>query len=196
MLYDCFTFYNELDVLEIRLNYLNDLVDKFVIVEMDKTFSGIEKPFVFEENKNRYKKFLNKITYIKVKCNANETNLSDYEKCWYRENYQRDCIMQGLNNAKDDDIIIISDADEIPSKIAIQCYSSGITALGQMMMYYYLNNLNIIDPMWTRGSKICHFSDLINPQVEIPLQFGMKYTKKGLPTYIRFCNKNLVTSGG
>lgn len=57
MVYDCFPFFNELDVLEIRLNVLDEVVDKFVIVEMSKTHTGRDKPFYFEQNKERFKKF-------------------------------------------------------------------------------------------------------------------------------------------
>ena len=60
MIIDCFPFFNELDVLDIRLNILNEVVDKFVLVEASKTQSKIDKPFYFEQNKNRYSKFLDK----------------------------------------------------------------------------------------------------------------------------------------
>ena len=66
MIIDCFPFFNELDVLDIRLNILNEVVDKFVLVEASKTQSKIDKPFYFEQNKNRYSKFLDKIVHIKI----------------------------------------------------------------------------------------------------------------------------------
>jgi len=66
MIYECIIFFNELDLLEIRLNELKDVVDKFVIVEASFTFSSKPKPFYFEENKDRYSKFLDKIIYVKV----------------------------------------------------------------------------------------------------------------------------------
>lgn len=53
MIYDCFTFFNELNLLEIRLNILNDVVDKFVLVEATKTFSGKDKPLYYEQNKKK-----------------------------------------------------------------------------------------------------------------------------------------------
>ena len=57
MIYDCFTFFNEFDLLEIRLNELDSVVDKFVLVEATKTFSGLDKPLYFNENKNKFNKF-------------------------------------------------------------------------------------------------------------------------------------------
>ena len=192
MLYDCFTFFNELDLLEIRLNYLNEYVDKFVLVEMGKTHSGQDKPFYFEENKSRYKKFLPKIIHIKV-TDYPENSIND---SWHLENYQRDCIMRGLDNAAPDDVIIISDLDEIPSCEAITSYTNGIMVLEQKMMYYYLNNLNITDSIWRKGTKICHFSDLLNPNLNVFNQFGCNHTKKGLPTYIRFCSGPSFPNGG
>ena len=65
-IYDCFIFFNELDLLEIRLSELYNYVDYFVIVEANKTFKGKSKPFYFEENKQKYKKYLDKIIHVKV----------------------------------------------------------------------------------------------------------------------------------
>ena len=66
MIYDCFTFFNELDILEIRLNELNQVVDKFVLVEANRTFTNQKKPLYFQENKTRYQQFLPKIINIIV----------------------------------------------------------------------------------------------------------------------------------
>ena len=137
-IYDCFTFFNELDLLELRLMELYDVVDKFVIVEANKTFSGKPKNFVFEENKLRYKKYLKKIIYIKVKNFPPQKypklyNLLVHSKIkkikgisynlgigpWTLEYFQRNAIMRGLKNLKDKDIVLISDLDEIPSKEGI-----------------------------------------------------------------------------
>lgn len=66
MVYDCFTFFNELDLLEIRLNTLDSVVDRFVLVEANKTFSNMEKPLYFKENEGRFEKFKDKIIHIVV----------------------------------------------------------------------------------------------------------------------------------
>ncbi|MGN1154117.1 MAG: hypothetical protein ACI4S3_08815 [Candidatus Gastranaerophilaceae bacterium] len=96
MIYDCFTFFNELDLLEIRLNILNDVVDKFVLVEATKTFTGQDKPLYYNDNKEKFSAFNAKIIHVVV---------DDYpsiglETAWGYENWQRNCISRGLNNAK------------------------------------------------------------------------------------------------
>jgi len=111
-IYDCFTFYNELDLLEIRLNELDSVVDYFVIVEATKTQTGIDKPLYFDINKDRYTKFKHKIIHIIVRDMPDITKNS----AWVLENHQRNQIIKGLNNCNLDDIIIISDLDEIPNK--------------------------------------------------------------------------------
>jgi beta-1,4-mannosyl-glycoprotein beta-1,4-N-acetylglucosaminyltransferase len=134
-IYDCFPFFNELDLLEIRLNELNDVVDKFVIVEANLTHSGQIKPLYFDENKMRFTKFADKIIHIVV------DDFPDTTDPWVRERFQRDAILRGLVNCKDSDVIIISDADEIPRKEAIFAYnpSIGIASLEQFVYYYYLD---------------------------------------------------------
>lgn len=104
-LYDCFMFFNELDILEIKLNELH--VDYFVIVEATVTHTGTPKPLYFEENKQRYSKFLDKIIYVVV------SNLLDFDDPWQRDYYQRDQILRGLTQCHDDDIIIVEDCDKI-----------------------------------------------------------------------------------
>lgn len=107
--YDCFPFYNELDRLEIRLHELDDVVDYFVIVEGNRTHQGKQKPLYFEENKHRFSKFLHKIIH-------RVADLSDMKlDCWDREGRQRDHIMKVLKSVgcRRNDIVIISDADEI-----------------------------------------------------------------------------------
>ena len=196
MLYDCFTFFDELDLLEIRLNYLNEVVDKFVLVEMGQTFSGNDKPFYYEENKKRYEKFADKIVHIKVEDYPDMENLSDYEKCWCREDYQRDCILRGLNDAEDDDTVMISDVDEIPSIGAIKVFRGGIFSMQQRFMYYYLNCQNAVNKYWYKGTKICDMEVLSYPGFDIEDNLGAKFTRKGYPTYVRFYNGPYITNGG
>ncbi|MBR6127203.1 hypothetical protein IKQ21_05910 [bacterium] len=196
MIYDCFTFFNELDLLEIRLNYLNEIVDKFVLVEMNKTHSNIFKPLYFEENKQRFKKFLKKIIHIKITEYPKDYDYKHEHSSWFLENYQRDSIMQGLKDAKDNDIVIISDVDEIPSIKAIKEYKRGIGFCRQKMMYYFLNNQNTEEPYWTNGTRIGHLSDLKNPNYKIYPELGCYYTRKGLPTYFRFCFGHMIEDGG
>ncbi len=110
-LYDCFTFFNEFELLELRLKLLNPIVDYFVIVEANKTQRGVKKKFNFEERKNEFSVYAEKIIYIKV------MDLPEYtgEMDWAIENFQRNCITRGLKNCKPNDLVIVSDLDEIPN---------------------------------------------------------------------------------
>lgn len=119
MIIDCFTFFNELDLLEIRLNELYPVVDKFVLVEAELTQSLKNKPLYFNLHKNRYEKFSDKIVHIIMQENECPTNI---DNIWSMENAQRNKIKEGVHkcNANIDDIILISDLDEIPKANLIE----------------------------------------------------------------------------
>ena len=108
-LIDCFTFYNELDMLELRLTELYDVVDKFILVESDLTHKGENKRLFFEENKWRYEKWIDKIIHVKIQ-------FPKHLDVWGREKYQRNSFMPSLYSLglSNDDIVVISDLDEIP----------------------------------------------------------------------------------
>jgi beta-1,4-mannosyl-glycoprotein beta-1,4-N-acetylglucosaminyltransferase len=106
--YDCFTFFNELDLLEIRLNELNDVVDYFVLVEGQRTWQNANKSCIFNENKNKFKKFIDKIIKIEVPINKFTNN------SWENEKISFNHISDGLTLASQDDVIILSPIDEIP----------------------------------------------------------------------------------
>lgn len=110
-IFDCFTFYNEIELLKIRLEILNPYVDKFVIVELNKTHRGIDKDLNFKKHINEFLKYMDKIIYIVP------DKVPDYkgEGDWTIENFQRNSIMLGLKECQPDDIIMISDLDEIPN---------------------------------------------------------------------------------
>ena len=110
-IYDCFTFFNEIDLLKLRLEMLDHVVDKFVIVETNKTFHGIDKPYNFINHKNEFYKYLNKIIYI----NPDDIPIYKGDGDWDIEYYSRNSIMKGLTKCEPDDIIIVSDIDEIPN---------------------------------------------------------------------------------
>ena len=113
-IYDCFTFYNEFDLLELRLQELYDHVDYFVLVEANRTFQNKEKPFYFVENRNRFEKWLPKIIHVAVADMPADTDT------WGRERYQRDKILNGVSHANGHDIIMIGDVDEIPRVETVQ----------------------------------------------------------------------------
>jgi beta-1,4-mannosyl-glycoprotein beta-1,4-N-acetylglucosaminyltransferase len=185
MVYDCFPFFNELDVLELRLNILNGVVDRFVIVESDRTFSNKLKPFNFENNKRRFEAFLDKIIYIR---------LSEYPEItsdWVIENYQRNMIMKGLQNCAPDDTVIISDLDEIPNPEAIKKFKSdGIYTFEQSLYTCYLNNKLITGGKWF-GSNILRYKDFFSENIDRhPYAYSdtfLKELNEGVtPTKIRF----------
>lgn len=144
---DCFTFYNELDMLKFRLEYLYDTVDYFVLVEATLTHAGHPKPLYFEHNKSMFSKYLDKIVHVIVTdlpknpvlrlIKLNTTRLN-----WSREMKQRMHIHEGIERLKleDNDRLIISDLDEIPNKDVLRgSYEFGAYALSQDLYYYTLN---------------------------------------------------------
>lgn len=156
MIYDCFTFFNEFDLLEIRLNELNYVVDKFVLVEATKTFSGLDKPLYFQNNKQKFNKFLDKIIHIVV------DKYPSISGDWVIENYQRNEISKGLINCKEDDVILISDCDEIPNpKIILDNKDKPGLKIFEQAMYYYYFNLKA-SSKWLSGTRMIFYKDLKN----------------------------------
>jgi hypothetical protein len=113
-IYDCFTFNNEFELLELRLRELYDHVDYFVLVEADRTFQNNFKPLYYADNNQRFDPWKDKIIYVPV------TDMPADTDPWGRERHQRDAILRGLSNAELDDIIMIGDADEIPRPTTVQ----------------------------------------------------------------------------
>ncbi len=155
-IYDCFIFSNELDLLEIRLNTLKDVVDYFVIVESTETFSGKDKELYFLNNKERFTAFMDRIIHVVVDDMPKDAHR------WERELYQRNAIMRGLTNCSPDDIIIISDVDEIPAPDKIlHSFTGDPIALKQRLYYYFLN---CEAQKQANGPVMLRFKDLLSPQ--------------------------------
>lgn len=138
MLIDCFTFYNELDLLDFRLEILDDIVDYFILVEATKTHAGKDKSLFYADNRGRYLSYLNKIIHIVVD-DLNDSNP------WENENHQRNSIDKGIKllDLKNEDIIIISDVDEIPDPETIKTFKNNniiktLMSLHQDLYYYNL----------------------------------------------------------
>lgn len=106
--YDCFTFYHEIELLKLRFKFLDPYVDKFVIVELRKTHRGIDKSCIFQEHRKEFHPYEKKIIYICPEYIPEYKGDGD----WTIENYQRNCIMKGLAECMPDDIIMVSDLDE------------------------------------------------------------------------------------
>lgn len=131
MIYDCFTFFNELDLLEIRLNVLDPYVDYFVICESHLTFSGKEKPLYFLENKERFSKWKDKIIHI-------EAGRYSAKDSFDQAHFQKELLKHTVGEfAKDDDIVYFGDLDEIwkPQEVDDRVYK-----LKQLNYSYFLNN--------------------------------------------------------
>jgi beta-1,4-mannosyl-glycoprotein beta-1,4-N-acetylglucosaminyltransferase len=152
-------FFNELDLLEIRLNILAEVVNKFVLVEADRTFTNKEKPFYFEENKERYRQFFDKITHIKI------SEYPETKDAWDMEQYQRNQIVRGIARCSLDDIILISDLDEIPNPEIIEDYKetgSGVCKLKQFHFDYFLNYQRCGENKYWYPAKIARYTDVIS----------------------------------
>lgn len=164
MIVDCFMFYNEMDILNYRLNLLNSIVDYFVLVESNQTHAGNPKELLYKNNKHMFEKFNHKIIHVVVDLPFVFPNINyNKEEQWINERHQRSCVDIGLSQimASDNDIIVISDVDEIPDPITlldlksgrIKLPSSGASLL-QQMYYYNLNTLH--SDIWCRSNVILY----------------------------------------
>ena len=163
---DAFYFYNELDLLEIRLNILDPYVDLFILSEARYTFSGLEKPLYFQENKERYSKFLHKIVYNEVEEGDEQLwakavlspNVGRGEHWWVREFYQKESIEKPIKKLHPSDIIFLSDLDEIwnPQVLNGLHLLEKYPALRpiQKAYHYYLNNASNQDIGGWTGTRV------------------------------------------
>jgi beta-1,4-mannosyl-glycoprotein beta-1,4-N-acetylglucosaminyltransferase len=173
-IFDCFMYFDEDVVLDVRLNFLDKFVDKFIIIESEYNHKGEKRVPLFDINK--FIKFKNKIEYIltdeipkKIETiNKDDSKDEIYRKsiynAWKRENLQRNQITKGIINANKDDWIIISDLDEIPDlrKIELKIVKNKFVFFKQDMMYYKFN-LKLENFTWV-GSKACKMKNLKTPQ--------------------------------
>jgi len=169
-IYDCFPFYNELDLLELRLTELYDKVNHFVIVEADTTYTSRPKPFYFEENKQRYSQFLDKIIHIKV------TDMPRNPDAWVNDVFQRNQIARGIVDADPDDLILISDCDEIIRPEALDYMKTSDQSLFalRMTLHNFKFNYMKLNPdrysPWGMAGKR-RFFDEIGPDAFRQLRF-------------------------
>ena len=184
-IYDCFSYWDEDLLLELRLNILNEYVDYFVIVEGNKTWQNNYKKLRF--NINNFQKFENKIIYIPVE------DLPDGDNPYLRENFQRNAILRGLEKAEDDDVVIISDLDEIPNPKKIKSFKKSMkyAVFEQMHFYYKINLQSQLNPKWY-GSRICIKKYLKSPQWLREL----KFKKRPFWRLDKLRLKNIISDGG
>ena len=173
-IYDCFMYYDEDTVVDIRLNCLDAYVDKFLIVESKFTHSGKKRNLLFDIN--QFKRFKDKIIYLVLddeprgietiydEEDEDSKSFKSIENALRRENYQRNYISKGLGDADAEDIIMVSDADEIPNlgNLDLKEIKNKLIFFQQKMFYYKLNLY--IDSFNWFGTKACKKKDLISPQ--------------------------------
>ena len=173
-IFDCFMYFDEDIVLDLRFNYLHQFVDQFVIVESRFTHSGKRKDLKF--NIENFKEFKDKIKYLVIEDepkgieaifeNDNKYHVSRKYilNAAKRENYQRNLIENGLDNANPEDIILISDVDEIPKLENINFKNiKNRLIFFEQKMFYYKFNLCSKSINWI-GTKACRMKDLVSPQ--------------------------------
>ena len=172
MIYDCFPFFNELDILKLRMEIMDPIVDKFVIEEAKYTFSSEPKPLYFQENRDMFKKWEHKIIHIVVEDCPLGAEPHDMD------HFQKDHLLKGLEQCKEDDICIFSDVDEIPNTDTLlelfpKMEMGKIYHLAQRMFYCFLNAEEVSGkllsnsgdfegiehPMWL-GTKVFHYGTL------------------------------------
>ena len=173
-IFDCFMYFDEDVVLDLRLNYLSKYIDKFVIIESKFNHRGEKREPQFDLKK--FQKFKEKIIYILIdkepegieKVNDNDEHEEKSRKfilnAIKRENFQRNVISKGILEADDNDWVLISDLDEIPNleKNDLKKFKSSLVFFKQHMMYYKFN-LILENYPWF-GTKACKKKDLKTPQ--------------------------------
>ena len=184
-IYDCFLYWDEDLLLDLRLNILNDYVDFFVVVEGNKTWQNNFKKFKFDLDK--FKKFREKIIYIQVEDMPGGVNP------WVRENFQRNCIERGLKDAQNDDLIVISDLDEIPNPEKISKFETNKRyAVFKQNHYYYKLNLRAQKNPYWNGSRICVRKYLKSPQ----WLRDLKFKKRPFWRLDKLRQNNIIENGG
>jgi len=152
-IYDCFQYFNEDHMVDLRLNILDEYVDYFIISESTKTHQGKNKKINF--NINKFSKFKHKIKFIVAdyKKEINFTKHTGGESPI--EQHQRNSLIEGLKNASNEDLVILSDSDEIPDlkKLSEINNKKKYIAFCQKMFMYKLNLQNLNESNWI-GSKI------------------------------------------
>ena len=207
-IFDCFMFYDEEVVLDIRLNSLKNSVDCFVIVESKFYHNGKKRDLKFDINK--YPKFKDKIIYIvqdeeppkleMVKKEDDEITKSNklIFNAHKRENFQRNQISKALDKANEDDLIMISDVDEIPNlkDLNVAKVNNKIVIFEQEIFYYKLNRY--LEGFTWHGTKACKKKNLKSPQWIRNVK-NKKFEFWRLDTFFsetKYINKIFIKSGG
>ena len=204
-IYDCFIFFDEELILDIRLNCLDKFVDKFVIVESIYSHRGEKRKPVFDIDK--YKKFKDKIIYILLEDLPNDISKIEHNDIKasdkiiingnIREFYQRNAILRGLTHAQPEDLIIISDVDEIPrlENFDFNDVNNNLIFFTQIFCCYKFNLFSTI--RW-HGSRMTKKKNLKSPQWLRDIK-GKNYPKWRLDVFFskkKFYNIKFIEDGG
>jgi beta-1,4-mannosyl-glycoprotein beta-1,4-N-acetylglucosaminyltransferase len=160
--FDCFTFFNELDLLEFRMRFLDRYVDHFVIAESNLTHSGHPKPYYFQDNINRFKPWKHKIIYIPIEQNREglivevQKNYNPETASWKLENEQRNALLQASALMQEPDMVLLSDLDEMPSVWGIKKALQTTTPAAFSLLFHvhYLNCQHAKNLRWWKGSIV------------------------------------------
>ena len=207
-IFDCFMFYDEELLLDIRLNTLDKYVDYFVIVESEHFHNGKQRELKFDIKK--FDKFKDKIIYLVhknqpngiLKLNDNDDEGTKSYKLIFnahlRENYQRNSIREGIINADDNDLILISDVDEVPNLEPINLLKiKNQIIIFQQEIFYYKFNRYLPNFVWY-GTKACRKKKLISPQWLRNVK-NKKFLFWRLDTFFsknKYINKIFIKNGG
>lgn len=157
--FDCFLFFNEVELLRARLAYLEPVVDYFVIVECAYTHQGQLRDLLFPGVADSLPVEEGRLIYVAV-----EDLPSEWDSWAPIERHQRSAIRRGLEAARPDDLVVVADLDEIPKRELVADLRESLVGpviLGLQMSNYYLNLIS--KRQWNRGTRCVRFRDLPNP---------------------------------
>lgn len=176
-IFDCFTFFNELELLHLRFMEYYDIVDYFVIVESTKSHTGKQKDLIFQTNKSKFNKYLDKVIHVIVE------DLPDYQSndIWTPENFQRNCISRGLDGiAEPGDIIFVSDCDEFWDTDRLEeIKTKNIPCVFEQELFYY----------WINCKQNCTWTGTCSAP------YG-SMTPQEMRNFARFNPDNVIKNGG
>ena len=161
-IFDCFQYFNESHIADLRFHILDKYVDFFVIVESTVNHQGKAKELSFDIR--NYSKFKDKIIYIVVDDTPESIKIPHEGGESLVEQHQRNSILRGLKNCDDNDLVILSDVDEIPDLDKLNLFNKkNYAVFSQRMFMYKINLLNLDEKNW-HGSKICLKKNFKSPQ--------------------------------
>lgn len=189
--FDLCTFYNEFDILELRIQELWDTVDYFVIAEANSTHQNNPKPFYLKDNWARFEKYASKIRHIMI------DDMPMSPDTWVNEKFQRKCLERGLHGMQPEDIIIVSDCDEIARPSAIAAIKEDVNNYDRYILaiplnYYRFNYMMISPNVKQNNIVVTRGRVFTDPQNERSFTFS----SGGLPMHYATTDFCVIEHGG